>query len=292
MVKKVYKIDSPVWKPIWVLPALITFLALISTGNFSDDRIKSAPFLIIRCSLLLIMALIYSLLVDSLEAFQKQTQMKAEKEQLNRVIKIEKEHYAILKDKINENRRFRHDIRHQLAVLQHYEAENQTDKILDYLNKIIGEIPASNSVLCANEAVNAISLYYQNQAETAGIRDCSLLLAELPDDLGASKYDICILVGNLLDNGVRAAKDSDRSFLHLVCHYKDSFLSVSIENSYREFRPLPDGTFETTRKNGGGIDLRSIQSITGKCHGGCRFTAENYIFRSLAYLNLSSCLPE
>lgn len=283
MAARVYQLDSSIWKTIWILPCFTGLLVYWITSDFSEKNIKSAPFLLARCGLIITTLIIYHLLLNALDSFQKQTILETEKKQLGKILELQKDQYNILKDKIEENRRFRHDIKHQLTVLQRYAAEKQTGKLSDYLNNILGEIPAGQTVLCPNEAVNAVALYYQNQARSAGITDLSMHLADFPEDCGPCEGDLCIIVGNLLENAIRACKESADPFIHFNCRCHQGLLSLTMANSYAKVSKKSDGTFLTTR-SGGGTGLLSIRFIAEKYGGSCRFDTENGEFHSLVYL--------
>lgn len=291
LARQIYQLDSPIWKTIWIPPCFTTLLVLWITTDFSEKNIKSAPFLLARCGLILMTLIVYRLLLNALELFQKQAVLETEKKQLGKILELQKDHYCILKDKMNENRRFRHDMKHQLAVLQRYAAENQTEKLNSYLNNILGEIPAGQQVLCSNESVNAVALYYQNQAQAAGISDLSLQLSAIPADCGSCENDLCIVIGNLLENAVRASKEASDPFIQLNCRFEQGLLSLSMTNSYASVSRAGDGTFLTTR-DGGGIGLLSIRFIAERYGGSCRFEAENGSFYSLVYMNIDHLSPD
>ena len=131
----------------------------------------------------------------------------------------------------------------------------------------------------------------QNQAQAAGISDLSLQLSAIPADCGSCENDLCIVIGNLLENAVRASKEASDPFIQLNCRFEQGLLSLSMTNSYASVSRAGDGTFLTTR-DGGGIGLLSIRFIAERYGGSCRFEAENGSFYSLVYMNIDHLSPD
>jgi len=98
----------------------------------------------------------------------------------------------------------RHDLRHQLTVLRELSEQGDREKLTGYLDTLIRKIPSVKDIrLCENYAVNAVAAYYAARAKERGIRT-ELQFAIPPELDQMTESDLCIIVGNLLENAVEA----------------------------------------------------------------------------------------
>lgn len=82
-------------------------------------------------------------------------------------MEAQKSRYALLSEMASALRKQRHDLRHQLAVIQSFNNNGERDKLNAYLQELLANIP-SNEVqqLCDNEVVNAVAYYYYDLAKS------------------------------------------------------------------------------------------------------------------------------
>lgn len=288
--EKVYRINAPIWNTIWTVPAFTSVVVLLFTRDFAPDTVRSLSFLLARLGLLICVLAVYHVLLQALESFQKQTILEAQKDQMERILSLQKEQYALLKNQNEETRRFRHDLRQRLVAADHYLSEGQTEQLSRYLNAMLGDLPSGTDSVCPNDAVNAVALYHQAAALRAGISSVSLRLEQIPAELCPPppelEGDLCVLIGNLLENAVAACKEAEQPFIRMHSRFADGILTITMDNRFSHVSRTPEGEFLSTRP-GGGIGLLSIRSIAEKYGGGCRFGTEGNVFSSSVYLQLS-----
>ena len=136
-----------------------------------------------------------------------------------------------------------------------------------------------------NDAVNAVALYYQTAAREAGVTSLSILL-DIPKDTGhVPESDLCVIIGNLLENAVAACRDAKEPFIRMCSRFSNGVLTITMDNSFSYVTMTPDHGFLSS-KPGGGIGLSSIRSIAEKHHGTCRFEVKDKVFYSSVYLRL------
>lgn len=286
--RRIYLINAPIWNTIWTVPAFTTVTVLYFTRDFNAYKLQNWPFLAIRLGMLACLFAVCHILLQSLENFQNQAVLESQKSQMERVLSLQKEQYALLKAQNEETRRFRHDLRQRLVVANCYLKEGQAEKVSDYLNTLLGELPAGAERVCPNDAVNAVALYHQAAAQRAGISSVSLHLEQVPQACTPElEGDLCVLVGNLLENAVAACKEAEQPFLTMHSRYSNGILTLTMDNRFSTVIQTPDGDFLSTKQSGG-IGLLSIRSIARKYGGGYRFETKGSIFYSSVYLQLSS----
>ncbi len=203
-------------------------------------------------------------------------------------MEAQKSRYALLSEMASALRKQRHDLRHQLAVIQSFNNNGERDKLNAYLQELLANIP-SNEVqqLCDNEVVNAVAYYYYDLAKKQGIQDISIQLS-IPADTGQIlASDLCVVVGNLLENAITACAHVPPGQARIQMRSRQRFdiLALTLDNSYAAVEPAEGGLFRST-KPGGGTGLTSIRSIAEKYQGGAEFTVKDGLFCSSIYMRL------
>lgn len=141
--------------------------------------------------------------------------------------------------------------------------------------------------LCDNEVVNAVAYYYYDLAKKQGIQDISIQLS-IPADTGQIlASDLCVVVGNLLENAITACAHVPPGQARIQMRSRQRFdiLALTLDNSYAAVEPAEGGLFRST-KPGGGTGLTSIRSIAEKYQGGAEFTVKDGLFCSSIYMRL------
>lgn len=204
---------------------------------------------------------------------------------LDKQIEVQKERYRLLTETAAQIRQQRHDFKHHIAVIRSLQGSD-SEELSSYLDALYSPAPDELfEILCANEAVNAVALYYRSMAQKAGVSSCVIQL-DIPEDTGlVPVQDICVVVGNLLENAVTACRGADAPFIHMQSRCADGILTITMDNSYTKVKQGEDGAF-ISEKNGGGIGLLSIRTVSKKYGGGCRFEAKDGVFASSVYLHL------
>lgn len=169
----------------------------------------------------------------------------------------------------------RHDLRHQLAVLQGFTAAGNLQQLHQYLEEMTGAIPTpAECAWCENYAVNAIADYYlsllRQEGTTLDIR------LEVPKSTGrVSDMELCIVLGNLLENALDASRvvPPEQRFVRARSHVQGNFLSLRIENGYSGLFEEHEGEYLSTKRRDDsqrpvrGIGLSSVKSICEKHEG-------------------------
>jgi len=107
--------------------------------------------------------------------------------------------------------------------------------------------------------INSLLLHYAGRCKKSDI-DFSCKIA-IPDQLNIPDYDICILVGNLLENAVDASQklDSNRKIILEIKEHNDQ-LMLKITNNFKK-------EIEVIKNINRGLGLRSVQLVTQRYGG-------------------------
>ena len=162
--RQIYRIDAPrLWWVIWLIPAMMSGIVTIFTGNLQEDLVGTWQFILTRTSLLLCVVVVYWVLLSALEGIQQQAvlqeQPRFEAHLLETQISEQKKHNQLVVEHMTELKQQRHDLRHQLTAIRGLAKEDNTP-LIEYLNNLLDTIPAVPQVYCENQAVNAIVSHY------------------------------------------------------------------------------------------------------------------------------------
>lgn len=192
------------WMTAWLLPFVATTMILLLTGTIREGHISSLA-LLARILLLLCMFMLSHLLILFMKNLQEQIITSERNKTMENLLRVQTEQFEMLKTRIMESRRARHDFRHHRMVLQDMADRNDLHGIQTYLAKYNAEhTDRPSKTYSNNPTVNAVVAYYAGHAEAAGIRFTARV--QLPEHLLIPDPIFCVLLGNLLENAVDACK--------------------------------------------------------------------------------------
>ena len=192
-----------------------------------------------------------------------------------------------LQDYIEETAKSRHDMRHHFLAMKGFEANKDYEGLAGYLSECLSVIDRQEADICTgNTALDAVLGYYRNMAEEAGIE--VRIDAEMDGPLIISDTDICIIVGNLMENACEACErmEEGRKYITVNIHQKGNILIIMTENSYRGIVRKQDNVFLSSKaKMRKGIGITSVLDVTKKHQGIPKFEYDGKIFKVWLLLN-------
>lgn len=203
-------------------------------------------------------------------------------------LELQRQQYQRLAEDDATVKRQSHDLRHQLAVLKHLNSENDKAKLEKYLDSLAESIPMGNKGFYSeNYAVNAIAAHYGAIAEKKNI--ALEWRFAVPKDLdGKVESELCIIVGNLLENAIEACirmKAGER-YINLKSTLDYGMLTIAVENSYDGIGTKKGDNFLSSKREGEGIGISSVKAVAAKHNGKARFVAGDGIFKATVYLKI------
>ena len=188
-----------------------------------------------------------------------------------------------------EMRMWRHDYHNHIQTMKACLAMGQTDKLADYLETLDHDLEDVDTILrTGNFMVDAILNSKLSLAKARGIAVNAS--ASVPPELRVSDIDLCVALGNLLDNAIEACLRVEREeerFLRVYIAPKKEQLYICVTNSApgREKRL---GSRFLTRKSGfHGFGLLRIDRICEKYGGAVTRASEEGAFTSELLLPLA-----
>jgi signal transduction histidine kinase len=199
----------------------------------------------------------------SLKQNYEKMKYKADAEITARILQNERNYFETISAQYELMRRYKHDIKYSMSVITSLANSKKTEAILEYIGEI--EEPDVPPRFCDNVAVNALIDDYKRRFSKLGAEFS--VSAVLPEDITVSSYELCILLGNILENAIEAIVKADRREVSLQIRISGKMLIIRVSNSYNGDIKKSGQVIVTTKQNGGGHGLRSIQSIVEKNGG-------------------------
>lgn len=177
-------------------------------------------------------------------------------------------------------RGWRHDYRNHIQVMKaHLDAGRYED--LDHYLQLLGEDLASvdTVIKTGNVMVDAILNSKLNLAASQNISVNAK--ATVPPTLSVEPLDICVILGNLMDNAIEACTriaDSEKRFIRVYMGTHKGQFYISVTNAASEFRRKGQSYLSTKSQVGHGFGLMRIDRITSKYGGAVNRQSEEGVF--------------
>lgn len=273
------------------LPIILIFLL---TFYFLNSTTNEVTLIITLLTALSIFFIIARLLTIETEL----TKVKRSENELSEYIEAQRRGYDRVVRKMEAAREYRHDMRHNLAVIEGLAKQGDCDKIVEYTSKLNGSFVEPKDVRCCKDPeLNAVLSEYISRAERAGCKVTHSLA--LPETLPFERSDICLVLANSIENAINACSklpENDR-YINISAEYKDGHrLVIMVENpcsSEARFDenglPIPDNP-SPEKSEEHGIGLRSVKRIVEKYNGFLRCTLENgeFVFQAALFYDNST----
>ncbi len=266
------------WRYLWLIP--LTFYA-VWFRNFYFSA-EGALELALRPRHAL-----FSLVINAgaLLTYWMVAQLISEAEK-NRLLQIKEQNlllqhaqYGNLKDRIDEARRAKHDIRHHLHVISTYVKDQKYTELEEYVSRYRKTIPEESTFqFCDNYAINALLQYFAGYCKMIGTGfTCSL---QLPNGAGIPDEVLSVVLGNLIENATEACvAEGSGSVISVRGKRDETALFFKIVNSCTR-PPKKDGSghFVSSKSKNRGIGLRSVEAIAKQYGGMMKTEWENGTF--------------
>ncbi len=200
-------------------------------------------------------------------------------------IAMQTEYYNMLSEQINEVRSVRHDVRHFIGALKRLSDEERYEELNLFLNEYAAKVdPAPLPVFCENIVANSIIGYYFLRLKERGIvLRCT---CQIPKQLSVSDSDLCVVLGNALENAMDACskvENPEARFVSAEARIVNGQLLVKITNAYNGVLNQEDGRYLTTKNTPfHGIGLQNIEKVVNTCKGFVKTEHNGTVFTLMA----------
>ena len=276
----------------FLIPFFIFFLVLKQYYLYSQiysgelmSSIRLTDNLVTATLLFLTACMLYSLnkVNDSL------TESLSYSATLEQMLAVQEKYYTDLQKHQQELRRINHDIKSHTRTMVSLVEQGQYEELAKYAYSLQNTIESMTAPVtnCDNLLINALLNDKLGKAKQDGVE--LRLCVMVPPALSINNVDICILLGNLLDNAAEACaqmgSDEER-FIDVDIRLASGILCVDVSNTYNGQVSYRSSTYFSTKDNNGfhGIGLSNVRQVVSKYGGKLEISHENNVFRVSAYI--------
>lgn len=274
------------WQSAWPLPALyavfLVYCMPLNPAVVLVGRLKIISVLAVSISLFGIFLLLYEMYRVAKE-YARSSQLDRE----NQLLAVESRRYMELRSYLEQTRHLRHDFRQHLHVISGLTEAGRLDELKSYLSQYESELSDARPTLCVNAAVDALAGHYDYEARKQGIQIEWKL--ELPKLLPLPEADLCTILGNLLENALHASQKlppEERQIKVLARMLSPAMMGLMVENRYDGVLKKQGGVLHSTKHDGQGIGLVSVETAVHRYHGNLTVETGGNVFRANVLLNL------
>lgn len=206
---------------------------------------------------------------------------KKQKALFEQQLKIISEYIGEHEDRDKKLRTNLHDMKNRLVFIKGLLENKNIHKSIDQLNTLIDENASLTSKsYSGNIAIDSIL----NNKQTIGNRQGIPMnyKIEIPTVIPFRDIDICILLGNAIDNAIEACANSTfETYIHVFIKFEKGNLIIRISNPYHHtLHQSSNGMFLTSKMNSEehGFGLKTIKKVVDKYNGIMCIHTDNHIF--------------
>jgi sensor histidine kinase regulating citrate/malate metabolism len=199
-----------------------------------------------------------------------------------------KKHVVEVENIYKQMRGWRHDYHNHIQTMKAYRSLGETDKIDGYLNSLESDLTSVDTLLkSGNVMVDAILNSKLSLAKSQNI-DINAK-AVVPKNISIAEIDLCVIVGNLLDNAIEAClriAEEDKRFIRVYMDMKRKDLYISVTNASTGKAQKRDGRYMSGKGDNHGFGLMRVDKIVDKYNGYIKRNDEDGAFTSEIMLPL------
>ena len=234
--------------------------------------------------IVLVEVLLFFALEGTLFSWQKGFERSAERFQQD----VLTHQYEEIRTIYTNMRGWRHDYHNHLQVIKAQLALGETDQLQRYLDELEQDLDRVDSwIKSGNLMADAILNSKLSLAQQKKIAvNCK---ARLPENLPVEDVDLCVILGNLLDNALEACEQipEEGRFLRVYLAVNGRQLYMSIQNSAKEELNFNERNYITQKRGSHGFGMKRVSAVVEKYDGFLNLANEPGIFAAEVTLPLA-----
>lgn len=278
------EIDLKHWVILLAVPigSIIVLNTLFISGESAHQKENMILCLISAILILGLNLLVFRIYEDLSEKFELQKQQSI----FQKEIDLYKNQMEEREETFSNIRKIKHDINNYFICLDNYLKKGDVEKARKYINYMLmgkdNVQPLEYNISTGNSVVDILLHYKVNMMRKYHIKLETHI--EIPNELNIDDIDICVIVGNCIDNAIEALKELEENYLkiiHIDIIYRKSALIIKIVNPFTGERKKDfKGNYISTKSDyeNHGIGLYSVKKIIEKYNGLLTFQEEENKF--------------
>lgn len=197
-------------------------------------------------------------------------------------------HYEEVENMYRQVRGWRHDYKHHIQTMKAHLAMGQYEELDSYLNELDEDLMTVDTVIkTGNVRIDAALNSKLALARAKGIRVNAK--ATVPEKLMIKEVDLCVIIGNLLDNAIEACakEEKEKQFIRVYIDILKEQLYIYVSNSMADNIRRQGGQYLSTKRGNHGFGLMRIDRVVKKYGGFLNRQHEEGVFATEIMLPLS-----
>ncbi len=183
-------------------------------------------------------------------------------------LKTQEENYLYLKERNEDIRRFRHDVKGHMLTMRGLLEKGDMENLRLYIDRVEDDIHINDRrVTVTNGVVDAILNKYLYEAERRKVN--MKVEGYLFEECHIEPYDLCIIFDNIVKNAIEAASATQAKSVYIGVHRDEKFIRLYAENSSNNPVLIENGKIQTTKndKDNHGFGLINVERSVKKYKG-------------------------
>lgn len=267
------------WWIFSFIPMSFTGLICLVNYYFLDFHGVTRHYLVLLM-ICILMLLVYILIFYTFQTAGDAMERERIAGNMKEQILLQKKQYEFYLQKREAERIFRHDARHRDSILISYLENGDVEGAKEFLKKELAEIEKNAKLpFCENTLINAVLSEYRTKAEQEGLEFSARI--QMPKELACDEAEFCVMLSNLLENSLDAAK----SYIAISIKHLNHQLSLNVKNDYEgELKKSAENNYLTTKPQGSGLGLKSVEAILKSNSGFLKIEDTDGVFDVFATL--------
>lgn len=202
-----------------------------------------------------------------------------EKEMMELKVKVYSGQLETITQTQKKIRRLRHDMVHHIMQLYSMASLNKNAEMLEYLDKMEqAMINPREHVSSGNKDIDGILNFMLEKA--VSILKKVDVQVKIPEDLHTCSFELAVILGNIIDNAIEAARQTEDKWLSLQITADKGILFIRVSNSYCGCIKTSGDKLLTSKedKENHGLGLDSVKDMIKKYNGDMKRTCDKNIF--------------
>lgn len=284
-----FNVKFSFWRFIWIIPSLLYMIFYIKiihdywkypigvgTMDIVFVFLWAITTYVVFCVTLLMLIQSYKGIMAKQQAMLITTQLKMQEGQ-----------YKKLLENIENTTRLRHDWRHHLLSINSFLKNGLLVDLQNYLDTLDPVYMSTEELsVCKNHVVDIILQHYATIARQHGIT--ITIVADIPIILTIADTDLCVIFGNLVENAVEACtvQRTEEKRIEIKAEIKGKQLALLVKNTYQHHIVFCDNVYFSTKHDGVGIGLASVEKIVKNNNGTMKIKWDEKYFKIYVLLDI------
>lgn len=174
---------------------------------------------------------------------------------------------------------YRHDLNNHLSVLREMARQENNKKIISFLDELSMEVFKENKCIFTKHPEFNLLIGYLNEKAIALDIEPEINI-DIPNTMECNIYDMNIIISNLFDNALEAAKDSNDKKISISIKYSKGIMQIKLVNSHNNSLHIVNDRYYSLKKNAKmhGYGIKNVERIVEKYCGNVEFKHDGKCF--------------